>query len=110
MSKLPEEYTPERGALLAAILTDPHGREDERYDAAMDLEFYSGPLVESALANTIRDEGFSSVLAQICAESLAGIWARDGKIDEEFFKELRGQAKQQVIAILNDRAPHFLPT
>lgn len=106
---LPEGNTGGRGALLVAILADPHARDDERDDAAMDLEFYSGPLAESALADTIRNEGFSSVLAQTCAESLAGIWAREGRIDEEFLKELRGQAKEQVITILSARAPHLIP-
>jgi len=58
---------PHRGARapqLIAILMDPRARADERDDAAVDLEFFSGAEVESALAETIRTEEFSSVLAQ----------------------------------------------
>jgi hypothetical protein len=99
----------ERAAQLISILTDPHGREDERDDAAMDLESFSGPLVESALAETIRNEEFSSVLAATCAESLAGIWAREGRINQDFFDELKGSAKDEVIGILSARAPDLLP-
>jgi hypothetical protein len=101
-------HSSERAALLISILTDPRAREDERDDAAMDLEFFSGTLVESALAETIRKEEFSSVLAQTCAESLAGIWAREGRIDQDFFDELKGQAKNEVIGILSARAPDLL--
>ena len=103
-------YSGDHSAQLIAILTDPHAREDERDDAAMDLEFFSGPEVESALAETIRNEGFSSVLAQTAAESLAGIWAREGRIDQGLFDELKGQARYEVLGILSARAPHLIPS
>ncbi|MFJ2393914.1 hypothetical protein ACIOTI_14280 [Streptomyces sp. NPDC087843] len=104
------EITPEeRAVLLVGILDDPTAREDEKSDAAMDLEFFTGPLVESGLIRIIRAEDFTSVLAQQCAESLGGIWARTGRVDLAFMTELRGQAKNEVFAVLGDRAPHLLP-
>lgn len=99
----------ERAAQLVSILVDASAREDERDDAAMDLEFFPGTQVESALIDTIRTESFSSVLAQTCAESLAGIWAREGRINQGFFAELEGPAKDEVIGILSARAPDLLP-
>lgn len=104
------DHDGERAMQLVSILRDKHARDDERYDAAMDLEFSSGKLVESALAETIREEEFSSVLAALCAESLAGIWAREGRIDREFYNELKEEALDQIIAILRVRAPNLLPS
>ncbi|MGW0948626.1 hypothetical protein ACWD4O_39550 [Streptomyces sp. NPDC002623] len=104
------EISPEeRAVLLVGILDDPGAREDEKSDAAMDLEFFSGPLVESCLIRIIRAEGFTSVLAQECAESLGGIWARTGQVDVAFMAELRRAAKNEVFGILGARAPHLLP-
>ncbi|MFF7751864.1 hypothetical protein ACFZCP_22000 [Streptomyces sp. NPDC007971] len=104
------EISPEeRAVLLVGILDDPAAREDEKDDAAMYLEDFSGPLVESGLIRTIRAEDFTSVLAQQCAESLGGIWARTGHVDPAFMAELRGPAKDEVFGILGIRAPHLLP-
>ncbi|MGW5433481.1 hypothetical protein ACWET9_40925 [Streptomyces sp. NPDC004059] len=104
------EISPEeRAALLVGILDDPTAREDEKYDAAMDLEDFSGPLVETCLIRIIRAEDFTSVLAQHCAESLGGIWARTGSVDPAFMAELRGPAKDEVFGILGVRALHLLP-
>ncbi|MFJ5972932.1 hypothetical protein [Streptomyces sp. NPDC093060] len=104
-----EEISPEeRAALLVAILDDPTAREDEKSDAAMDLEFHSDPFVETCLIRIIRAEDFTSVLAQQCAESLGGIWARTGRVDPAFMTELRGAAKDEVFGILGIRAPHLL--
>jgi hypothetical protein len=104
------EISPEeRAALLVGILDDPTAREDEKYDAAMDLEDFSGPLVETCLIRIIRAEDFTSVLAQHCAESLGGIWARTGSVDPAFMAQLRGPAKDEVFGILGIRAPHLLP-
>ena len=104
--KIPDE---ERAVLLVRLLDDPAAREDEKYDAASDLECLSGPFVESSLTRVIRAEDFRSVLAQLCAESLAGIWARAGRVDPAFMAELRGPAKDEVFGILGSRAPHLLP-
>ncbi|MFJ8028582.1 hypothetical protein [Streptomyces sp. NPDC096311] len=104
------EISPEeRMVLLVGILDDPAAREDEKSDAAMYLEDFSGPLVESCLIRIIRAEDFTSVLAQQCAESLGGIWARAGRVDPAFMAELRGPAKNEVFGILGARAPHLLP-
>jgi hypothetical protein len=104
------EISPEeRAVLLVGILDDPAAREDEKDDAAMDLEDFSGPLVESCLIRIIRAEDFTSVLAQQCAESLGGIWARVGRVDPAFMAELRGPAKDEVFGILGIRAPYLLP-
>ncbi|WP_330301890.1 MULTISPECIES: hypothetical protein [unclassified Streptomyces] len=95
--------------LLVGILDDPTAREDEKYDAASYLEEFSGPFVESSLARIIRAEDFTSVLAQHCAETLGGIWARTGRVEPAFMAELRGPAKDEVLGILGVRAPHLLP-
>lgn len=100
----------ERAAQLVSVLRDSGARDDERYDAAMDLGVHSGPLVEGALKDIIRRERFETVLADMCAESLAEIWAREGRIDEDFFKELKGGSLEQVLAILRARAPHLIPS
>ncbi|MBW8795030.1 MAG: hypothetical protein JF597_15910 [Streptomyces sp.] len=97
------------GVQLIAILDDPEAPEADQLDAAMDLEFHSGPRLEQAIFEILRREDFSSVLAQLCAESLGGIWAREGRIDEAFFPELRGQALREVLAVLGDRAPQLIP-
>jgi hypothetical protein len=103
-------HSSERATQLISILTDTRAREDERDDAAMYLESFSGTLVESALADTIRKEEFETVLAQTCAESLAGIWAREGRINQDLFDELKGPAKNEVIGVLSARAPDLLPS
>ncbi|MEW1773599.1 hypothetical protein [Streptomyces sp. NPDC086777] len=90
-------------------MEDSTAREDEQDDAASDLEFLSGPFVEAALIRAIRAGDFHSDLAQRCAESLAGIWAREGHVDPAFLAELRSLAKDEVFGILGVRAPHLLP-
>jgi hypothetical protein len=95
---------------LIAILNDPDAPEGDQYDAAMDLEFHSGAWFEQAIFEILRREGFTSVLAQMCAESLAGIWAREGRIDKAFFQELHGPALNEVLGILGARAPHLIPS
>ncbi|GAA3768760.1 hypothetical protein GCM10022403_000460 [Streptomyces coacervatus] len=105
------EISPEeRAALLVGILDAPTAREDEKYDAATELEFFSGPLVETCLIRIVRAEDFSSVLAQHCAESLGAIWAATGRVDPAFMTELRGPAKNEVFGILRIRASHLLPS
>ncbi|MFD5813703.1 hypothetical protein [Streptomyces sp. NPDC127038] len=105
----PEIPDEERAVLLVRLLEDPTAREDDQEDAASDLEFLSGPFVEAALIRAIRDGGFNSDVAQASAESLAGIWAREGRVDAAFLAELRGTAKELMFGILGKRAPHLLP-
>jgi len=94
---------------LIAILNDPAAPEGDQYDAAMDLEFHSGARFEQGIFEIIRRERFTSVLAQLCSESLAGVWARQGRIDQDFFEELHGPALNEVLGILGARAPHLIP-
>ncbi|WP_406436678.1 hypothetical protein OHB14_61655 [Streptomyces sp. NBC_01613] len=105
----PEIPDEERAVLLVRLIEDPTAREDEQDDAASDMEFLSGPFVEAALIRAIRAGDFRSDLAQRCAESLAGIWAREGHVDPAFLAELRSLAKEEVFGILGVRAPHLLP-
>jgi len=105
----PEIPDEERAVLLVRLLEDPTAREDERDEAASGLEYLSGPYVEAALTRAVRDGDFTSDLAQRSAESLAGIWAREGHVDPAFLAELRGLAKEEVFGILSVRAPHLLP-
>jgi len=105
----PEIPDEERAVLLVRLIEDPTAREDEQDDAASDLEFLSGPFVEAALIRAIRAGDFRSDLAQLCAESLAGIWAREGHVDPVFLAELRSLAKDEVFGILGIRAPRLLP-
>lgn len=94
---------------LIEIINDPTAPEGDQLDAAMDLEQHSGPRLEQAISEILRREDFSSVLAQMCAESLAEIWAREGRIGDAFFTELRGPALREVPGILGARAPHLIP-
>ncbi|MFE9601617.1 hypothetical protein [Streptomyces hokutonensis] len=105
----PEIPDEERAVLLVRLIEDPTAREDEQDDAASDLEFLSGPFVEAALIRAIRAGDFRSDLAQLCAESLAGIWAREGHVDPAFLAELRSLAKDEVFGILGIHAPRLLP-
>jgi hypothetical protein len=105
----PEIPAEERAVALVRLLEDSTAGEDERDDAASALEFLSGPFVEAALIRTIRAGDFHSDLAQRCAESLAGIWAREGHVDPAFLAELRSLAKEEVFGILGARASHLLP-
>ncbi|WP_330301724.1 MULTISPECIES: hypothetical protein [unclassified Streptomyces] len=105
----PEIPDEERAVLLVRLIEDPTAREDEQDDAASALEFLSGPFVEAALIRAIRAGDFRSDLAQSCAESLAGIWAREGHVDPAFLAELRSLAKDEVFGILGIRAPRLLP-
>jgi hypothetical protein len=94
---------------LLAILNDADAPEGDQLDAAMDLEDHSGAWFEQEIFKILRREQFASVLAQLCAAALAGIWARQGRIDQGFFPELHGQALREVLGILADRAPHLIP-
>ncbi|MFE4823814.1 hypothetical protein ACFRFU_47125 [Streptomyces sp. NPDC056704] len=94
---------------LLAILNDADAPEGDQLDAAMDLEDHSGAWFEQEIFKILRREQFASVLAQHCAESLAGIWARQDRIDQGFFPELHGQALREVLSVLRDRAPHLIP-
>ncbi|MEU2623870.1 hypothetical protein ABZ642_38160 [Streptomyces sp. NPDC007157] len=94
---------------LLAIINDPTAPEGDQLDAAMDLEDHSGAWFEQEIFEILRREDFSSVLAQMCAASLAGIWAREDRIDEKFFPELRRTALDEVLGILGARAPHLIP-
>lgn len=76
--------------LLLAILADPAASEGEKFDAAMGLEFFPGLLVEPSLVRIIPEEGCRSVLAQECAESLAGIWAREDRMTPNSSGSLTG--------------------
>ncbi|MFF3565250.1 hypothetical protein ACFYXS_34925 [Streptomyces sp. NPDC002574] len=96
-------------AVLNAVLDDPDVPEGDRLDAAMDLEFPSGARFEEEIVKLLRRERFASVLAQLCAESLAGIWARQDRIDHACFRELHGPAPDEVLGILGARAPHLIP-
>ncbi|MER5528653.1 hypothetical protein ABT075_29435 [Streptomyces sp. NPDC002677] len=94
---------------LLAIINDPTAPEGDQLDAALDLEDHSGAWFEQEIFEILRREDFSSVMAQMCAAALGGIWAREGRIDEAFFPELRGQALREVLSVLRDRAPHLIP-
>ncbi len=105
----PEIPDEERAVALVRLLEDPTAREDEQGDAASALELLSGPFVEAALIRAIRAGDFHSDLSQSCAESLAGIWAREGHVDPAFLAELHSLAKEEVFGILGARASHLLP-
>ncbi|MET7779177.1 MULTISPECIES: hypothetical protein [Streptomyces] len=94
---------------LLAILNDADAPEGDQLDAAMDLEDHSGAWFEQEIFKILRREQFESVLAQVCAAALAGIWAREGRIDRDFFLELRRTALDEVLGILGARAPHLIP-
>ncbi|MFD8733592.1 hypothetical protein ACFV06_01600 [Streptomyces sp. NPDC059618] len=106
MTSQPDDFV---AVQLLAILNDPDAPEGDQLDAAMDLEYHSGAWFEQEIFTILRRERFTSVLAQLCAESLAGIWAREDRIDQGFFPELHGPALREVLGILGARAPHLVP-
>ena len=81
---------------LIANLNDPDASEGDQGDAAIDLEYHSGAWFEQAIFEILRREGFTSVLAQMCAESLAGIWAREGRIDKANLRSISIRCRERA--------------
>jgi hypothetical protein len=68
----------EQPAGLIQVLLNREARQDERDDAAMDLESYPEEDVIEALLAIISSPGEDEELVASCLESLGGIWAASG--------------------------------
>lgn len=77
---------------LIRALLNRSGYVEVRDDAAMDLSDYDEPEVERALVQVASDPGTEGTVVSSCGESLAEIWARQGRLPEEALACLRGEA------------------
>jgi hypothetical protein len=96
---------------LISVLLDEHARQDERWDAAGDLELYPTPEAVAALtsiATSTEIAATDGVLQDMAAESLAGIWAKLGKMDHVIYNALPRPGRTTAEAVLRKRAPHLL--
>jgi hypothetical protein len=96
---------------LISVLLDRSARQDERWDAASDLEEYPTPEAIAALASIAISEEVAAAdetLQDMAAESLAGIWARMGKMDHDVYQALPRPGRRTAEAVLRSRAPHLL--
>ncbi|MFI6964513.1 hypothetical protein [Streptomyces sp. NPDC050255] len=85
---------------LISVLLNRAARVDERDDAAMDLEAYSGEHVVKALIDVTSSPVEDELVLDSAAESLGRILARDGGCPEELLASLRPDAKRMVEEIL----------
>jgi hypothetical protein len=105
-----EAVAVEQPAGLISVLLDRDAREDERDDAAGDLEGYDGDEVIAALAHVASSpDEHDDTLLDTCGESLGGIWARTGMVQPEVYRALRKPARRMVFVIIEHRAPQLLP-
>jgi len=88
---------------------DVAAREDERDDAAMDLEAFDGKEVESALVLVASDPSESAIVASSAGESLGVIWARKRHLPVGVMAQLRLDARLEAEAVLSAQAPNLLP-
>jgi hypothetical protein len=96
---------------LISVLLDSHARQDERWDAAGDLEDYPTPEAVAALASIATSAGIAEAdetLAEIAAASLAAIWATLGAMDYGIYDALPRLGHRNAEAILRARAPQLL--
>jgi hypothetical protein len=96
---------------LISVLLDQRARQDERWDAAGDLELYPTPEAVAALtsiATSTEIAAADGVLQDMAAESLAGIWAKLGKMDHVIYNALPRPGRTTAEAVLRKRAPHLL--
>jgi hypothetical protein len=101
----------EQPAGLISVLLDESARQDERWDAAGDLEFYPTPEAIAALTSVATSAQIATTddtLQDMAAESLAGIWATMGKLDHEVCNALPLPGRISAEAVLRKRAPHLL--
>ncbi|MFJ6435384.1 hypothetical protein [Streptomyces sp. NPDC091416] len=85
---------------LISVLLNRAARVDERDDAAMDLEAYSGEHVVKALIDVTSSPVEDELVLDSAAESLGRILARDGGCPEELLVSLRPDAKRMVEEML----------
>jgi len=81
---------------LVSVLIDQSARIDERDDAAMDLSAYDEPVAIAALVEVASDPRTPTMVRESCGESIAEIWYRNSSFDEELFKALTTEARNEV--------------
>ncbi|MFB8040266.1 hypothetical protein ACFC8F_03065 [Streptomyces hydrogenans] len=85
---------------LISVLLDRTARIDERDDAAMDLEEYSGEHVVKALVDVASSPVEDELVVVSAAESLGHILARDGGCPGDLLASLRPGAKRIAEEVL----------
>ncbi|MFE1382541.1 hypothetical protein ACFW6S_26725 [Streptomyces sp. NPDC058740] len=85
---------------LISVLLDRAARIDERDDAAMDLEAYSGEHVVKALVDVASSPVEDDLVVVSAAESLGRVLARDGGCLEDLLASLRPDAKRIAEEVL----------
>ncbi|MFJ8400676.1 hypothetical protein ACIQ9K_09390 [Streptomyces microflavus] len=90
---------PQPAGLISVLLNRAAG-VDERDDAAMDLEAYSGEHVVKALIGVTSSPREDELVLDSAAECLGRILARDGGCPEELLASLRPDAKRMVEEML----------
>ncbi|MFE6713942.1 hypothetical protein [Streptomyces sp. NPDC057695] len=79
---------------LISVLLDRTARIDERDDAAMDLEAYSGEHVVKAIVDVASSPVEDELVRASAAESLGRILARDGGCPEDLLASLHPDARR----------------
>ncbi|MFJ3941780.1 hypothetical protein [Streptomyces parvus] len=85
---------------LISVLLDRTARVDERDDAAMDLEAYSGEHVVKALVDVVSSPVEDELVLDSAVESLGRILARDGGCAADLLASVRPDARRMVKDIL----------
>jgi hypothetical protein len=101
----------EQPAGLIRVLLDESARQDERWDAAGDLESYPTQEAIAALTSVATSAEVAEAdetLQDMAAESLAGIWVTLGKMDHNIYNALPLPGRTSAEATLRTRAPHLL--
>jgi len=107
---MPNDCDSQQPAGLIDVLRDHRARLDERDDAAMDLAAFDTPEALAALVAVATDPNEDAMLLDSCGESVAEIWVRRGKIDEEVLDGMARPAQEVAVATLLGMAPHLLPS
>ena len=98
----------DRRRLLIGLVADAAAGESDRIDAAMELEGFPGRESVDALVDVAKSVRSPILLVEVAGESLGGMWAVFGSVDVEVFRELRAQARYELVAALKGKAPYLL--
>jgi hypothetical protein len=92
---------------LVRVLLDATAELSDRHDAAMDLSAYDEPKAEQALARIACDMAEDHDLADACGESLAEIWSRQARLDDDVVGKLSPAALAIALGTLEALAPNL---
>lgn len=87
------------------ILLDRGLDYGDRDDAALELASHDEPEAEDALSRTLVANDTYEGLADTCAQSLAEIWSRQGRVELGFIRQLDGDALVVLLATMAKLQP-----